>query len=49
VVEIPFADGRYFSPLEQEAGREVAIIGYTIADACFRPQPDRKNLQGEGT
>jgi putative ABC transport system permease protein len=35
VVEIPFADGRYFSPLEQEAGREVAIIGYTIAEALF--------------
>lgn len=35
VVEIPFADGRYFTPLEQEAGREVAVIGYTIAETLF--------------
>ncbi len=33
--EIPFEDGRYFTPQEQESGRETAIIGYNIAETLF--------------
>lgn len=35
IVEIPFGDGRYFTQMEQESGREVAIIGYNIAETLF--------------
>ncbi len=35
VSNVPVADGRYFTPLEMEAARPVAILGATIAENLF--------------
>lgn len=35
VLPFELSDGRYFSPLESQAGKNVAIIGTTIADNLF--------------
>ncbi len=35
ISDVPIADGRYFSPIETDAGRQVAIIGADIAETLF--------------
>lgn len=35
ISEVPIAEGRYFSPIETNAGRQVAIIGADIAETLF--------------
>jgi putative ABC transport system permease protein len=35
VFEVPIGQGRYFTPMEQEAGRDVAILGYEVAETLF--------------
>ena len=35
ISDVPIADGRYFSPIETNAGRQVAIIGADIAETLF--------------
>lgn len=35
VSDVPVAEGRYFSPIETDAGRQVAIIGADIAETLF--------------
>ena len=35
IFELNIDEGRYFTPQESESGRNVAIIGYEIADALF--------------
>ncbi|GHB85416.1 ABC transporter permease [Persicitalea jodogahamensis] len=35
ISDITIADGRYFSPIETDAGRQVAIIGADIAETLF--------------
>lgn len=35
ISDIPIADGRYFSPIETDAGRQVAIVGADIAETLF--------------
>jgi putative ABC transport system permease protein len=39
ITELPIATGRYFSPQEMEAARNVAILGSEIAETLF-PQQD---------
>ncbi|TDB65844.1 ABC transporter permease [Arundinibacter roseus] len=38
ISDVPVVDGRYFSPVETEAGRQVAIIGADVAEALFPNQ-----------
>lgn len=35
ISDVPIAEGRYFSPIETDAGRQVAIIGADIAETLF--------------
>lgn len=35
ISDVPVAEGRYFSPVETDAGRQVAIIGADIAETLF--------------
>ena len=35
ISDIPIAEGRYFSPIETDAGRQVAVIGADIAETLF--------------
>ena len=35
VMETPIAEGRYFSPDEVDMGRNVAILGFNVADGLF--------------
>lgn len=35
ITDVPIAEGRYFSPLEIDAGRQVAIIGADVAETLF--------------
>src|SRR6202008_842243 len=32
-------EGRFFNDLDDQAGRNVAIIGFDVADALFPPEP----------
>jgi putative ABC transport system permease protein len=40
VTEVKIATGRYFTPQEDEAGRNVAIIGAEIAEILYANNPD---------
>lgn len=35
ISDVPIAEGRYFSPIETNAGRQVAIVGADIAETLF--------------
>lgn len=35
VADIPVSYGRYFTPIEEQTGQNVAVIGHTVADELF--------------
>lgn len=49
VYELPIEKGRYFTPMEADAGRNVAIIGYRTANELFPNQnPIGKDIKIRG-
>lgn len=44
ISDVPIAEGRYFSPIETDAGRQVAIIGAEVAETLF---PNRSPIGKE--
>jgi putative ABC transport system permease protein len=44
ISDVPIGEGRYFSPIETDAGRQVAIIGADVAETLF---PNRSPIGKE--